>query len=69
MKDFFDKIRKILFPSLYDFGEVEGIIGGSDGPTVIVVANRQGGPDIELFAFLLVLAVIVTVLILRKRKK
>ncbi len=67
MKEFFDKLRIWLF----DLGgeDIEGIIGSADGPTAIVVARRQGGPDIELFAFLLVLAVIVTVLILRKRKK
>ncbi|MBO5126746.1 MAG: hypothetical protein J6C42_01050 [Clostridia bacterium] len=51
-----------------------GIIGGADGPTMILVTGSPWGLVLELLACLLVLAVIVTAVVLlvrhfRKKKK
>ena len=51
-----------------------GIIGGADGPTMILVTGSPWGFVLELLACLLVLAVIVTAVVLlvrhfRKKKK
>lgn len=70
MKEFLNKLYPILFPDLYDFGEVEGIIGGADGPTAIVVAHSENGwIHLLLFIAILTLIVTTTVLIIRYRGK
>lgn len=46
------------------------IIGGADGPTAVVVAERQGGYGFELFSLLLITALIIVIICrIRKRKK
>ena len=69
----FKKILVTLLASallLSACGKDEEIIGGADGPTAVVVAERQGGYGFELFSLLLITALIIVIICrIRKRKK